>query len=80
MITILSGTGLVTTILVIYLSFRIGDEQGAQVVRILGAAIFLFSFLVSPVLLKLAMVLLFLFVWPSLCNLLSLSLHRQLNK
>ena len=80
MLTILSGIGLLIAIFVIYLSFHIGDEQGAQVVRILGASIFLFSFLVSPVLLKLAMVLAFLFVWPSLCTRLSLSLYRQHNK
>ena len=57
MITILSGLGLFTAIFFIYLSFQTKDEQGAQVIRILGASIFLFSFLVSPVLMKLAMVL-----------------------
>ena len=80
MLTILSGIGLLTAILVIYLSFHTRDEQGAQVIRILGAAIFLFSFLVSPVLLKLVIVLAFLFAWPSLGAHISLSLYRQLYK
>ena len=80
MIAILSSIGLLTAILVIYLSFYIKDEQGAQVIRILGASIFLFSFLVSPVLIKLVMMLAFLFAWPYLCTRISLSFHRQLNK
>ena len=77
---ILSSIGLFSAILFIYLSFHTKDEQGTQVIRILGASIFLFSFLVSPVLIKLLLVLAFLIAWPYFGDYLSLSFHRQLNK
>ncbi len=80
MAAILSSIGLLTAILVIYLSWQIRDEVGAQVIRIMGASVFLLSFLFSPLWIKLVIVPAFLITWPYMSDRLSLSFYRQLNK
>ena len=62
-----------TAILFIYISFQTKDEGTSQINRILGASIFLLSFLFSPLLIKLLMVLAFLTAWPYISDRLSLS-------
>jgi hypothetical protein len=77
---ILSCVILLTAILFIYLSCQTRDKVVAQVNKILGISIFLVSFLFSPFLFKLIMLLALIIVWPYLVERLSLSFYRQLNK
>ena len=60
-------------ILVLYISFQTRDEGISQIYRTLSALIFLLSFLFSPLLIKLVMVLGFLIAWPYIVANLSLS-------
>ena len=80
MTAILSSIGLLTAILAIYLSWHTRDEVGAQVIRIMGASVFLLSFLFSPLWIKSIVVTAFLIAWPYMSDRLSLSFYRQLNK
>ena len=80
MSVILSCVGLLTAILVIYLSFQTRDEVESQINRMLGASICLLSFLFSPLLIKLFMVLAFLIAWPIIGARLSVSFYRQRKK
>ena len=77
---ILSSILILTAILFVYLSFQTRDKVLAQVNRILGILILLVSFLFSPFLIKLIMVLMLSVFWQYLVAHLSLSFHRQLNR
>ncbi len=75
---ILSCVELLTAILFICISFQTRDEVGAQINRILGASIFLLSFLFSPLLIKLVMVSACLLAWPYMGARLTVSFYRLL--
>ena len=80
MIVLLSCVGLLTSIIAIYFSCQSGDEIGTQIIRILSATILLLSFLFSPLLIKLLVVLAFALAWPYIGSRASLFFYRQLNK
>ena len=62
-----------TAILVFYISVQTRDKGICQIYRTLSALIFLLSFLFSPLLIKLLMVLVFIIGWPYIVDRLSLS-------
>ncbi len=80
MIVILSCVGFLTASLFIYLSFRVEDEVESEVAWMLGASIFLLSFVFGPLLIKLVMVIPVFMAWPYIVARLSLSFYRQLKK
>ena len=72
--------GLLTGIIVMFLASRMKDEIGIQSITILGVLIFLFSFPLSPLIVKLIMLAIVVFTWPYLSDRLSASVYRQLKK
>lgn len=72
--------GLLVGIIVMFLASRMKDDIGIQSITILGALIFLFSFPLSPLLVKIIMLVLVIFTWPYISDRLSASLYRQLKK
>lgn len=66
MVALLSVIGLLTAVFLLYLSFHTRVRRETQLTRSLGASIFLLSFWVSPLLIKLLLVLAFLITWPYL--------------
>ncbi len=77
---ILSCVGLLTIGLVIYLSFQTRDEVYSLAIRLVAASIFLLSFLLSPLSIKLIMLGVFLLAVPYIGDRLSLFFYRQLKK
>ena len=77
---ILFCVGFLTISLFVYIKFQMGDEAESQVIWMLGASVYLLSFLFSPLLIKLVMVLPFFMVWPYIVGRLSLFFYRKLNK
>ena len=80
MSVILSCVGLLIIGLVIYLSFQTRDEVYSLAIRLVAAAIFLLSFLWSPLLIKLVMLGAFFIAVPYIGESLSLFFYRQLKK
>ena len=80
MSVILSYVGLLTTGIVIFLSFQTRDEVYSLVVRLIAATIFLLSFLFSPLLIKLLLLGAFLMATPYIGEHLSSYFYRQLKK
>ena len=80
MSVILSCVGLFIIGLVIYLSFQTRDEVYSLAIRLVAAAIFLLSFLFSPLLIKLVMLGAFFIAVPYIGESLSLFFYRQLKK
>ena len=80
MSVILSCVGIFTIALVIYLSFQTRDEVYSLAIRLVAAAIFLLSFLFSPLLIKLVMLGAFFIAVPYIGESLSLFFYRQLKK
>ena len=80
MSVILSCVGIFTIGLVIYLSFQTRDEVYSLAIRLVAAAIFLLSFLFSPLLIKLVMLGAFFIAVPYIGESLSLFFYRQLKK
>ena len=80
MSVILSCVGLFIIGLVIYLSFQTRDEVYSLATRLVAAAIFLLSFLFSPLLIKLVMLGAFFVAVPYIGESLSLFFDRQLKK
>ena len=80
MSVILSCVGLLTAGLITYLSFQISDEVQSLAARLVAASIFLLSFLFSPVLIRLLILVAFLIAVPYIGTHLSVSFYRQLKK
>lgn len=72
--------GIIVSFIVLGLSFIIKDEVGVQSTRILGFLIFLFSFPLTPLLVKLAFFVFFIIAWPYFGDRLSMYLYRQIKK
>lgn len=72
--------GLLVGSVVIFLSFLIKDEVGTQSIGILGVLIFMFSFPLAPLFVKLGLIALLVIGWPYIGDRLSLSFYRQLKK
>ena len=77
---LLSFVGFFAASFFISLSFLLKEEVESQITRMLGALLFCLSFLFTPLLIKLFIVLAFFLLWPYLGERLSLSFYRQLNK
>ncbi len=80
MSVILSCVGLLTTGLITYFSFQTKDEVHSLATRLITAAIFLLSFLFSPLLIKLIILGAFFIAVPYIGDRLSMYFHRQVNK
>ena len=77
---ILSGVGLLTIGLVIYLSFQIRDEVYSLATWLVAGAIFLLSFLLGPLWIRLIMLGAFFLTVSYFGEHLSLFFYRQLKK
>ena len=80
MSVILSCVGLLTTGLITYFSFQTRDEVHSLATRLVTAPIFLLSFLLSPLLIKLVMLGAFFIAMSYIGESLSLFFYRQLKK
>ena len=77
---IFSFLGFVVACLFAYISSQLKDDMESQVTKMSAILAFILSFLFSPLLFKLVMVGLLLFVWSYLGDRLSLLFYRRLNK
>ena len=72
--------GLAISIIVMILANFVPDEVGIQSITILGALIFVFSFPLAPLFVKLGIIALIAITWPWFGDRLSGSLYRHLKK
>ena len=72
---LVSCFGLLAGSFLLIIGSFIGDEVGSQAIKILGGLIIVFSFPLSPLIVKGAILAVFVFCWPFISDRISKSLY-----